>query len=437
MAESSYFAGELPPQHATGDAEPLQEPAAAATGSTAAPGIPAPREEGPCEAPFPVKPRTEKHYRAHLRSMTRYSEALRRESPDENEAVGVTLTDLVTDFLARSDLAPSTAKGYRAALLFEARSLAHRARSAALQAEARRLIPLLEERRQVGGRPREKETIRLMPEADYHELVAELHGRAISGSLWAARASAWLMAGVITGVRPGEWTSARWHPEQPQILIVATGKTHLCEPAFVREQMNQELADRQRQGLDLHESAEREIPIGSEFDREAVASHMRNLASWLMAWPHQQTHRGPGRPPRADLSALPLTPLEQLTPEQLEQGFEAYYNGARSVIRQACMRLWQGEKLYSLYSARRQFSANTRAALGPARASTLMGHSAPDSPSAAFYGKQGSAHDRFRRMGAERIREQGSAMPEEVRARLGALRLGESKDDQEQSFGDE
>jgi len=383
-------------------------------------------EEAPIDGPFPIRPQTELSYRKSLKTMTRYSEALRREEPDETEAVPVTLTDVVRDFLARDDLAPSTSKNYRASLLWHARCVASGPGSESLRKEARSLIPILEEERNEPGRPRE---------ADYQQLVAELQRAAIAGSLWSSRAGAWLMAGVLTGVRPGEWTSARWSEHNPLDLVVTTGKAKLCEPAFVRKQVSREQAERQGLAFGLDTPFERTIPLEREFDQEVVDNHLRYLVSWLTTWKDQQNTRRPGRPSKKEMAAAQAVPLEQLTEAEIEEAYAAYYDGVRSAMRQACLRLWNGEKMYSLYSARGQFSANARAEHGPGRTSELMGHTSPDSPTAAHYGKQRSAHGRYRGLGAERIRRDGSAMPEEAREHLQQRRLG-GAGEQPDSFDD-
>lgn len=369
------------------------------------------------ERPFPIKPKTEGLYRSSIKSITGYAEGRRREDQDETEVVPVTLRDLVEDLLARKDLTPKTMKLYRAALLWHARTLATTSPDPAVAREAAELVPRLEAVRQMAGRPREKDGQDAIPEEDYHKLLAELGERAIAGSLWASRAHAWLMAGVLTGVRPGEWTTARW-TEGGQILEVVTGKAKLCEPAFVRNQMDRERAERQRLGLDTAEAQFRPIPIERSFDREAVDTHLQNLRSWLSTWPDQQDSRPRGRPRKDDLASAKVTPLSELTEQQIEDAYAAYYNGVRSTIRHACLRLWKTEKMYSLYSARGQFSANARAQHGPHKASTLMGHTGPDSPSAAHYAKQGAAHGRYKSLGAERIRADGPQLPEDVRALL-------------------
>jgi len=370
------------------------------------------------QSPFPIKPKTEQLYRASIKFMTNFSESRRREDQDETEVVPVTLRDLAEDLLGRKDLTPKTIKLYRAALLWHSRTLATSSPDAAVAREAADVVPMLEAVRQVVGRPREKDTPDSIPEADYHLLLAELGERAIAGSLWASRAQAWLMAGVLTGVRPGEWPSAAWANTEAGILEVVNGKAKLCEPAFIRAQMDRERAERQRLGLESSDRPTRQILIERAFDREAVDTHLQNLRSWLSTWPDQQEARPRGRPRKDDLASAKITPFEQLTEQQIEDGYAAYYNASRSTIRHACLRVWSGQKMYSLYSARGQFSANARAQHGPNKTSALMGHVAPDSPSAAHYAKRGAAHGRFKSLGAERIRADGAELAEGMREHL-------------------
>jgi hypothetical protein len=414
---SSYAAA--PKAHATGEIAHLQ---ARLPGAERLSTDTAKSEALHIDRPFPIGSSTERLYTKNLKTLTRYSEACRREDQDETEVVPVTFADVVRDFLVREDLSAGTWKIYRASLLWQARVTASSSPTPALVREALELIPLLEDDRQVAGRPRERDSSNLIPEQDYQQLLAELQRAAIAGSLWASRASAWLMAGVLTGVRPGEWTTAAWDSSDPRTLIVTTGKAKLCEPAFARAQMDRELAERQRLGFDLRVPSSRPIPIESDFDREVVDNHLRYLVSWLTTWRDQQTTRRRGRPSKQVMAAARAVPLEQLAEAEIEDAYAAYYNGVRSAIRMACQRLWAGDKLYSLYSARSQFSANARAQHGPDRASELMGHSSPDSPATAHYGKQGAAHTRYRRLGAERIRQQGPAMSPDVREHLESRR---------------
>lgn len=381
------------------------------------------------EPPFKVTPQTAKMYQSNLRSLINYSERLRA-SEDDAEPVALTLTDLVTDFLARDDLTLQTQRNYRSALLWHARSRGSASKaSRAVVSEAAKMIALLEETRSRAGRPKGEEAApKTIPEADYQDLVAELQRRAVLGSAWADRACTWAMAAMASGVRPHEWVGTHWDPKDPMQLRVPTGKMKITPPAFTRKHMSQEERAVLREAAPVGAAVVREVPIDTRFQHETVDAHLRCLRTWLESWRAQRETRGPGRPSRKRLDDSQIVPVEQLSDNEIEEGYTAYYNGARNAIRMACQTLWAGEKFYSLYSMRRQFSANSRAQHGPERTAQIMGHTSPDTPAAAYYGKQGAAHSRYRTLGAERIGREGSAMPQELREELANRRGGPQND---------
>lgn len=351
-----------------------------------------------------IKPRTLITYTRALKTMIRAAEDKRRGELDETDHVPVTLTNLVEDLAEREDLASGTVNIYRSALLWHARNTAATSTHPGLVEEAKAMTRVLESFRKQGGRPKNDGAVPI-PELDYSRLLAELLDRAVEDSDWAARAHAWLMAGVITGVRPAEWPGARWAPDDERTLEVTTGKVKLSEPAFIRAKLAAE--DLARHGPGRTPPATRLIRVERAFDREVVQTHLEYLAAWLRAWRHSRTARGPGRPPaRAAAAAQQSVPLDQLAQEEIDEAYTAYYNGVRSVIRRACLKLWGGERMYSLYSARHQFSANARAEVGPAAAAELMGHTRPDSPSAAHYPSRHAAHSRSRASAGERLPHQ-------------------------------
>jgi hypothetical protein len=77
--------------------------------------------------------------------------------------------------------------------------------------------------------------------------------------------------------------------------------------------------------------------------------------------------------------------------------FGKYYQQCTSILTRACLALFN-ERRYSLKTFRSQFSANMKSLHGSAVTATLMGHSGPDSPSAAHYGKANQAHPAFKGM---------------------------------------
>lgn len=377
-------------------------------------------------APLDVKQTSERTYKVAIRTLYTYTEKKRHaaEGADSDEVVGVTLTEVVEDFLGRDDLSESTYKGYRAAVLWHARKQTIDGATPGVREEARGLVPRLEAARLQTGRPKEDTGPSWIPEADYHDLNNELMRRGHAGSRWADRAHAWLMAGTASGLRPGEWLEAKWDTEDLTCLVVVTGKAKLFEPAYIRKKLSSELARLpvQRQ----LEDRTRRVPIERRFEREIVDTHLQYIDEFLRSWRIEKGKRQAGRPPSKPAALapqqLPLPPRDSLSPEEMEQAFKAYYLSVRDVIRHACLRLWAGEKLYSLYSARHQFSANKRAEVGPAETAAQMGHSSADSNSAASYASRHGAHARSKAAGAERLRSQGPEMDEQLRQQLAERR---------------
>lgn len=342
---------------------------------------------------------TRRAYEKVIRALTTAGAEKRRRDLRCDEPVFVSLTNLVEDLAGRPDLAPSTRMFYRSALLWLARTIAAECREASGVDEAIKTVKILEGYRFTVGCPRSGRA-RPIPEADYDQLRAELLRRAYAGSDWAGRAYVWLMAGVLSGVRPAEWLEAGWLGDG-SALVVITGKVKIAGPAFMRGQDGRE--DLLPHGDAVAAPLCRTIPIAAS-KRKIVQAHMDLLHTWLGSWRQQRRLRRTGRPSatsRANTSKE-CTPLEDLSPQELEDGYTAYYNGVRSAIRYACLKLWDGSRMYSLYSARHQFSANMRAEVGPIVASELMGHSRPDSPAAGHYPGRHAAHTRSRQIGALR-----------------------------------
>jgi hypothetical protein len=323
---------------------------------------------------YPVKDISAATYRRTVETLRRQSAKLRGEQPDE--PVYVSIQDVANDFMARTDLKPSTVMARRSALLWYAKSLQDPSADEiirTLQAFRPSTLP----RNRVAGPPRS------IPEDHYRELITEL------GSLrsrWAHRAQLWIKAGLATGLRPVEWLSARWEDDTQTILLVDSAKEHVGPPAFLRPQFltardlataEPALPQTQRafeaDDLDeedlINEPAVRRIPVTSTIDRRNINYHFDEL------------HR--------------LVPLggDEVARREL---YRHYYTQTRNAINRACRAVWGGDRFYSLYTMRSQFNANQKAALGPAAAATLMGHSGPNSPAQSHYGKGNQAHSSFK-----------------------------------------
>lgn len=306
--------------------------------------------------PRQIKEVTRTGYMASIEAMRAWAIRKRIRSPEEPPLVN--LIDLAQDIMSRDDLSARSKNAYRAALLWRLRERP----IAQLDSSDLAALHLLEawapwELPRPKLRPR---SIRL---ADLEKLNDELLSQ---GGKWALRTSHWLQAGLASGLRPREWIDTHWTDANKTTLHVNCGKTKLSTPAFLQNTDRYEM----REEPFGTGTTEREIPIAKDFDRMVIDAHLRNIQSCL------------------DRTA---SMLEQ------DRQFTRYYDQCRNSLHRACQKIWNGQKTYSLYTMRSQFSANTKAAFGSDIAATLMGHSSKDSPSTGHYGKASQAHTRSTR----------------------------------------
>lgn len=332
---------------------------------------------------YPVKDISAATYRRTVETLRRQSAKLRGEQPDE--PVYVSIQDVANDFMARTDLKHATVMSCRSALLWYAKSLQDPSADEIIRT-LQAFRPPNTPRSRTAGPPRS------IPEDHYHQLINELCAKR---SRWAHRAQLWVKAGLATGLRPIEWLSARWEDDTQTILLANSAKEHLGPPAYMRPRFQTEPGQEdppghetppaQDRALDseefeeddlIDEPAVRRIPVTRAIDRVNINYHLDEL---------QQ-----------------LVPLGGAEPDRRER-YRHYYSQTRVAINRACRAIWGGDRFYSLYTMRSQFNANQKAALGPAAAATLMGHSGPNNPAQSHYGKGNQAHSGFKglRVGLE------------------------------------
>jgi len=296
-----------------------------------------------------IKEVTQRGYLSSIEAMRTWSIRTRTINIEEPPLVNV--INLATDIIAREDITARTKNAYRAALLW------HLRQQTQLETADQAALTMLEkwapwELPKPKLRPR---TIRL---ADLDRLNDELMSQ---GGKWSLRTSHWILAGLATGLRPREWLHARWTSSEQSALHVQCSKTKLSTPAFLQNATRFEpRAEPFGTG-----TVERTVPVTKDFDRMAIDAHMRNI--------------------RANVEA-------NASPEEQEKQFARYYHQCRTCMRRACQKIWNGRKMYSLYTMRSQFSANAKAAHGSDTTAILMGHSSADSPSTGHYGKASQSH---------------------------------------------
>lgn len=168
-----------------------------------------------------------------------------------------------------------------------------------------------------------------LPNADMNALIQHLGAR---DGLWDRLTGQWLVFGMITGLRPGEWQSVKACPiENEMILRVANGK----------------------------------------FDA-------------------QRAH-GPERTIHVHIPPSMQDTLNEFIQTIQAEDFADVYEGCRIALWRATKALWpRRKKQITLYSARHQFSADAKSAgLAPEVIAALMGHAVTETHQ-THYGKRRS-----------------------------------------------
>lgn len=156
-----------------------------------------------------------------------------------------------------------------------------------------------------------------------------------SKNRWASATIIWLISGIITGLRPIEWRSAVYDPEENKLIIKnaknTNGRAHGEFRTFYLENIN-------------------------EKDKNIIIKHSDVALQFSL---------------------------------QGDEIWETYYQGCSNLLKYTCDILWpKRERHPTLYSARHQFSANLKASgCKPEEIATLMGH-AVDTTAITTYGKK-------------------------------------------------
>jgi hypothetical protein len=328
-----------------------------------------------------VKARTEQTYQKQVNAL--YNRSIAARTSDWEIPAQVSIIQVLDDFLARTDLAPNTAKTYRAALIWHIRTAPNPNKDHFSALSRLEELHLPKGPRTSTNRPR------VISESDLEKILDELY-RVGMRSIWAKRTATWVLAGLATGLRPIEWLSARWDENDPAILLARTAKVKLRAPAFLRKEEPFQAPDSST----------------DQFDQGQVhyeESYLENFQHWI-ARPDQEA------PPRkipvpdtsrqmqvnSQIGAIWSVIPSDLSQQDLEVAFKKYHDQCACVLYRACHEIWGGKKTYSLYTMRGQFAANTRAQYGPELSSEYMGHSGPNTPSRAHYGKANQAHRAFK-----------------------------------------
>jgi hypothetical protein len=302
---------------------------------------------------------TEEEYR--YRASLLWRQATEAKTTDPQQPPMIKPIDVVDFLIERSKSLQQTTWGlYRSALLFEFGS---RLSDGPSYQEAYDKLAMTREssgprRRRTAGDQPDVAPMRAtrsskagLPKNDLAMLLDQL-GLQNRTAGWGARAQYWLLATLATGVRPNEWEHASWGDQAQTWLLAPNSKRKVDVPAFHRQNKaapadQQQTTQLEEDGIDAGDvdgpaKTFRAIPVGSD-SRVFVDLHLSSL-------------NGCG--------------LE----------FQVYYNNCRTAIWSACKKIWKGKKTYSLYSARHQYSANTKAAYQIGDVAELMGQTDEKSP---------------------------------------------------------
>lgn len=300
-------------------------------------------------------------YEATLKAMLNWSK--KKRATDIESTTYLDTLVVTQDMLARTDLSPTAKKYYRSALLWyldqkiEKTERNIQARSILCEKDA---LPEIKKRKQ-GTIISEKEINVIL---SHLEVKAQTERNEIS-----AITIIWIKAGLATGLRPIEWLDANWATKEKLALQTISAKTKIGKVAYMQEP-HDGLSKQVMQPMEL-----RQIPLFADDDKEVV-NKMLNII----------TARVPLHLQRAERQAV----------------FNKLYLSVKQRLQTVCKQIYKGKKNYSLYTFRRQFSANAKAAVGSDATAELMGHVNAQSPSTGYYGKANQAHRRFKAVGEQR-----------------------------------
>lgn len=309
-----------------------------------------PVQDPPAQA-RPIQGNTLRNYRSALTTMHRL--AVLKRSPDPEEPASVGAIHMAEDLLARTNIAESTRRVYRSALIWYCRTYSYRDTSVG------QALELLESHAPDRGRPRSAtRNAKSISAEDFEALLEalnELSFRETYSRLWAQRAHRWCVATMALGLRPAEWLQAEWIDETKSVRV-KTGKVKLAAPAFMPN------------GPSPQERY-RELRADTDTGRLAAERLLYSL--------HQ------------------FAPLDMPEGERAIK-YRAFYDGCRRAMRRANTLAFGTKKHFTLYTLRSQWFANMKARHGVAAAAAMMGHTRDDSPAAMHYAKTNQAHAEFR-----------------------------------------
>jgi len=316
--------------------------------------------------------KTEAEYEKRVQQL--YRRGWKKRARFYEDAVILSPADIVGDLIeARDQYAPQSWVLYRAALLWHLASNRHGPSASAFDSAYRLLAATSNnqardlQRVHEGIQRTQQPTKKTIPAADLTRLTSQLADM----NRWGALTSHWLLAGLASGARPGEWLNATWSDETESSLCLPNSKRKVAVPVFTMvgagETIHDLEADSPERLIAGAASDDRKririVPI-AQGDRPHVSSHLKAMNDYLDEKP------GISR----------------------EDRFVSYFNMCRKTLRSACLKAFNGRRSYSLYAMRSQFAANMKAKLPLAEVAELMGHIEGSRVTMANYGGRWAAH---------------------------------------------
>jgi hypothetical protein len=391
----------------------------------------------------PIRESTKLSYAKAVAAACNHSRSKRRISFDE--PVFISLTNIAQDLIDREDISQNSKLASRAALLHWLKNHSETNTPDWIVA-----LSILKSMDRTRGRPTTNRP-KCIKESELNLLLQEVNRRATKNkSEWAVRCEAWILAGLACGARPVEWLNTEWLTPEKTHLRIKNAKKHLAEPAFNRgKEPNENIARKTSNNISGFPSSddhvldvlmEREYPDNADFyeDPSHAAAYERifdeafgdgkdghegnkegnhddGKASDDNSDREQHSEDGVYRIVLVEVDSdriaidRHLALIEEIIPKSFssqdrEYLFSKYHRACGQTMNRCSERVWSSKKIFSFYSLRKQFSANMKAAYGSTVAAGLMGHSGPDSPSAASYGKANQAHKHFKAKGASTLK---------------------------------
>jgi len=309
------------------------------------------------QSAYPIAGNTADLYQRIVKNLWEFAEAKKSQNGSLPGSESANPIDLVNDLMARDTLNQNTIITYAYALRWEFSRNRHIKDFVDAEVELTKFISQIKstipkEGKREGKRPKSGNSI---PHEDLELLLNKLTERIGGGSsIWAGRAQRWLVSGLATGLRPGEWVTAEWIDEKHSAIRVTTSKVKVAPPGFMRDEKSES-------NQYVPDIKTREIPVEKDSDRFVIEIHMKTL-KWFV-------HSG-------------------------KMSFKQFRDNCGRQIALSCKAIWGNKKKYTLNSGRKQFSANMRATLGLEKTAELMGHTRSDTPAARFYGKASQGYSR-------------------------------------------